>query len=106
MYVASFRLVFYLSCWKPVKVTNIMIRAARIVHPYLKGVRYDLETHLRVIKISVLTIVGSLSSKIESLNRYNLWFIIYKLCENDGFLLKKDGFSYIYVLELRPISKK
>ena len=66
----------------------------------VKGVRYDLETHLRVIKISELTIVGPLSSEIKSLNRYNLWFIIYKLCENDGFLLKKDGFSYIYVLEL------
>ena len=68
--------------------------------------RYDLETHLRVIKISELTIVGPLSLEIKSLNRYNLWFIIYKLCGNDGFLLKKDGFSYIYVIELRPITEK
>ena len=68
--------------------------------------RYDLETHLRVIKISELTIVGPVSPEIKSLDRYNLWFIIYKLCGNDGFLLKKDGFSYIYVLELRPISEK
>ena len=37
----------------------------------VKGVRYDLETHLRVIKISELTIVGLLRSKIKSSNRYN-----------------------------------
>ena len=57
-----------------------------------KGVRYDLETHLRVIKISELTIVGPLSPEIKSLNRYNLGFIIYKLFGNDGFLLKKTDF--------------
>ena len=58
-----------------------------------KGVRYDLETHLRGIKISGVTKSGPLSSKIKSRNRYNLWFMIYNLCQNDEFSRIKDGFS-------------
>ena len=50
------------------------------------GVRYDLKTHLRVMKILALTIFGVLSSKMKLLNRYNLWWISYKLYQNDGFL--------------------
>ena len=64
---------------------NAKMQFSKNVYVDLKGVRYDLETHLRVIKISELTIVSPLSSKIQSLNRYNVWFRIYKLCESDGF---------------------
>ena len=59
----------------------------------LKGVRYDLKMDLRGIKISELTIFGPLSSEMKFLNRYNLWFMIYKLCSNDGFFRRNDGFS-------------
>ena len=38
----------------------------------IKGVRYDLKTHPRVMKISVLTIFDVLSSKMKLLSRYNL----------------------------------
>ena len=71
----------------------------------IKGVRYDLEMHLRVIKISELTIVGPLSSQIKSLNRYNLWFMINKLCEKDGFLLKKRRI-FVYLRPRAMISQK
>ena len=60
---------------------------------YLKGVRYDLKTHLRAIKISGVTKFGPLNSKIKSRNRYKLWFMIYNLCQKDGFSRIKDGFS-------------
>ena len=49
--------------------------------------RYDLETHPRAMKISELTIFGALISNLNLLNRYNLWFMTYILCQNDGFSL-------------------
>ena len=52
----------------------------------LKGVRHNLKTHPRAMKILALTIFGILSSKMKLLNRYNLWLISYKLYSNDGFL--------------------
>ena len=52
----------------------------------VKGVRHNLKTHPRAMKISALTIFGVLSSKMKLLNRYNLWLISYKLYQNDGFL--------------------
>ena len=52
----------------------------------IKGVRHDLKTHTRAMKILPLTIFGVLSSKMKLFNRYNLWLISYKLYQNDGFL--------------------
>ena len=54
--------------------------------------RYDLETHPRAMKISELTIFGALISNLNLMNRYNLWFMTYNLCQNDGFSLINDGF--------------
>ena len=49
--------------------------------------RYDLKTDHRGIKISELTIFDPLSSEMKFFNRYNLWFMIYKLCSNAGFIM-------------------
>ena len=60
-----------------------------LLHSFIlsfKGVRHNLKTHPRAMKISALTIFGVLSSKMKLLNRYNLWLISYKLYQNDGFL--------------------
>ena len=77
------------STLNPIGVPVFHLKTWKILHfnyvNHHDGVRYDLEMHLRVIKISELTIVSPLSSKIQSLNRYNVWFRIYKLCESDGF---------------------
>ena len=63
------------------------------IWPKFKGVRHNLETHPRAMKISEITIFGALISNLNLLNRYNLWFMTYNLCQNDGFSLMNDGFS-------------
>ena len=60
---------------------------------YFMGVRHNLETHPRAMKISEITIFGALISNLNLLNRYNLWFMSYNLYQNDGFSLMNDGFS-------------
>ena len=72
---------------------NAKMQFSKNVYVDLKGVRYDIKTDHRGIKISELTIFGPMSSEMKFLNRYNLWFMIYKLCSNDGFFRRNDGFS-------------
>ena len=50
---------------------ELLFRIAVHFAALVKGVKYDLKTHLRAIKISELTIFGPPSSKKLSLNRYN-----------------------------------
>ena len=61
----------------------LFVRSHRIIQLIpnlgLKGVRYDLKTHLRAMKILALTIFCVLSSKITLLSRYNLLLISYEL---------------------------